>query len=408
MLTALAALTLGSTATLPLRLPAEWEPQEAVLISWPTYDHVQNMPVSDVHVRIAQSLTPHVRVDILVRNAQEERAARAQLRRGGVTQNIRFMRSPNAEIWVRDFGPIFTFQPNGQRTIVDFGFDYWGYSTPADPLAKRETSTESAVAKAMNLPIVKANLVSEGGNRESNGRGTLMMVESVERDRNPRLNRLQIEDEYRRVFGTRNFLWIPRGVLDDGYTFDGPLPNGSYTPITTGGHVDNIARFVDRRTLLVAEVTAAEAKNDPLAAENRRRTEEAVAILREARTEDGEPFRIIRMPSPDPILRTMRPGDPVYDFISTLEYRSGVPFPKGKPVQVAFATSYMNFLITNGAVLTSRFYKPGRNLALKRKDEQAIATLRRVFPGRKIIAIDSDAVNLGGGGLHCITQPIFR
>ena len=101
-------------------------------------------------------------------------------------------------------------------------------------------------------------------------------------------------------------------------------------------------------------------------------------------------------------MREIRPGDGVYDFISALKYQK--PFPKGKRVKAVAAASYMNFLITNGQVITSAFWKPGRSQLVKQKDELAQAILKRMFPTRTIVSIDAEAISWGGGSTHCITQ----
>jgi agmatine deiminase len=130
---------------------------------------------------------------------------------------------------------------------------------------------------------------------------------------------------------------------------------------------------------------------------------ENLRILRRARDQDGQPFRIIPMPLPKLIVDTLRPGDGTYDLISTMQYEDGSKFPIGKPVLGIAAASYLNFLIANDCVLMPSYYKKGGDLEVKRRDAQAQAILRSVFPKKKIIPIDALAVNFGGGGIHCIT-----
>lgn len=183
-----------------------------------------------------------------------------------------------------------------------------------------------------------------------------------------------------------------------------PLVSQSYAiNPSERGHMDNIARFVDRNTIIAAEVTEAEAAASPLCAENRRRLEENFRILSAARDIHDKPFKIIRMPAADLHIETMKPGDPVYDFMADLSYRPAHAFPKGRPINVAHAASYLNFLLTNGLVLTSKLYVPGAPLALKRKDAETVRILKKVFTHRRVIAIESRSVNLGGGRIHCIT-----
>lgn len=397
LITILATLALSNP-----RFPAEWEPQQSVWLSWPRYDNVRDMPVSSVSARLASQISQTEAVDVIVSNPRMMATAHSAIRRaGGKISRIRFHQLTNNEIWIRDFGPIF-LKSNRGLTAATFRFNYWGYTTITSKQAKDEDQVDEVVARWLGLPTIKSDLISEGGNREFNGDGVMIAVEAVERQRNPDLSLSEIERELRRVFGVKVVVWIPQGAMEDDLTFNGPLPGGAYTCITTGGHVDNVARFVDAHTVLVAEVSEADAVKSEIQRESRRRLEEAAAAVRDARDAHGHPFRVIRMPAPDPIFRWVRPGDGVYDFISTLNYDS--PFPKGKPVRVVAAGSYMNFLIANGQVLTSTFWKPGRPASTKRKDATALSILRSAFPGRRVVSIDAEAVNWGGGGIHCITQ----
>jgi agmatine deiminase len=396
---AVAALVLSASAV--YRFPAEWEPHRAIWMSWPTYDNKQGYPVSAVTTRIVQALRGNVRVEMLVRDKAEMAIARRAM---GNDSNVRFTFAPNSEIWTRDFGPIFLSDGKGNRIIADFGFNYWGYLEASSAESKREEATERVIARARQLPLRRSSLISEGGNREFNGKGTMMAVEYVEKQRNPEWTRERMEAEFKRVFGVRKVIWLQRGAMEDDLTFEGPLPGNAYTVITTGGHVDNVARFVDSRTVLMPRITEEEAKASPIMFESRKRLRENLRILSGSRDQDGNPFRVVFMPAADPVFSTMKPGDSVYDFIKTLEYPNGHKFPVGKSVKVVEAGSYMNFLITNGVVLTSRFWRPGLPPSVFSKDRESIRILQRLFPNRRIIALDTTAVNLGGGGIHCITQ----
>jgi agmatine deiminase len=377
----------------------EWAPQRAVWMSWSTYDPKRGVSVHAVQRRIAQALAPNVRVEML---AQDPTAARRGL--AGIS-NVQVRRGPGAEMWVRDTGPAFLNGPQRARAAGIYGFDFWGYDKVGGELAAPEDAVDLAVARMLQRPVRKSQLVSEGGNREVDGLGTLMMTAEVEERRNPGWTRAAMAAEHQRVLGQTQTLWLEQGVAEDDLTFDGPLrgPKGDvYTLVTTGGHIDNIARFAPNNTILLAEVTEEDALRDPIAAESRRRLERNAAILRQARNALGEPYRVVRMPSPDPIYVTIRPGDTVYDYIAGLAYKRK-PFPKGRPVTGVLAASYMNYLVSNGVIVTSTFAAPGRPAALTEKDRQSLAVLKRVFPGHRIVALDTTALNLGGGGVHCIS-----
>ncbi len=255
------------------------------------------------------------------------------------------------------------------------------------------------VARLEKLPIVTTELISEGGDRESNGRGTLLVVEAVELGRNPGMSKSELEAEFQRVLGVRNVIWLGPGLREDHHLFLGPITLQSgepaYTAITTNGHVDEFARFVSPRKVLLAEVPP-EDRSDPIGAENHRRLEENYARLKAASDQDGQPLDIVRVPLPRPTVTTMRPGDPVYDFLATLDYPPKAPFPTGQLIKVIAAASYLNFLITDEVVVAPKYGE---------RDQQVQEILQATFPDRKIVMLDMLAINFGGGGIHCITMP---
>jgi agmatine deiminase len=395
----LSFILLGASS---VRVPAEWEAQQSVWLSWPRYDNVRDMPVAPVTAELAAKLSATVGVDVLVSDDRMGQDAASLIQRsGGNLDRVRMHVSTNNEIWIRDFGPIF-MTVDGKTRVGTFRFNYWGYSTPQSKESKDEDAVDERVASMLGLPTRPSSLITEGGNHEFNGKGLMMAVWAVEAQRNPGKSKNQVASEFRRAFGVKKVVWLPFGVMEDDLTFRGPLPGGVYTCITTGGHVDNTARFVNENTVLLAEVTEKEASRSPIARESRRRLEADLKALQGMRDLNGKKLTIVRMPSPELNLREIGPGDGVYDFISALKYQTR--FPKGKRVKAVAAASYMNFLITNGQVITSAFWKPGRSQLVRQKDELAQAILKRMFPTRTIVAIDVEAVNWGGGGIHCITQ----
>ena len=234
-----------------------------------------------------------------------------------------------------------------------------------------------------------------------------MITEAVEMNRNPNMNKEQMEAEYKRMMGVKKIIWLKKGLVEDDHSFRGPVttPNGqkAYTVITTNGHIDEFARFVNDSTILLAQVDST-LSGDPIAAENFRRIEENYKILAAATDQDGKPFRIVRMPLNRTVYSTLSPGDWVYDYLKTLNYQDGSSFPDGDTIKVIAALSYLNFVITNKVIIGQSCWREGMPDELKLQDEKALKVLQSVFPGRKVIMIDALAVNLGGGGLHCISM----
>jgi agmatine deiminase len=390
------------------RQPAEFEEQEAVWVLYPPEDHLEGYSNEAVVLEIIEALLPDNNVRVAVNSdALYERARRKLPAAALESGRIRLLQIPYVEFWSRDMGPVFVVTEDGRAAIADFNFNAWGYGDTTEAEVIIEEKFDERVAAELGLPVVSSSVISEGGNREVNGRGTLMVVEAVELDRNPGKTKAELEAEFRRLLGVEHVIWLKEGLYEDSHTFLGPLPTGAggkaYTVITTNGHIDEFARFAGPNTILLAAVDPSDL-DDPIARENQRRMQENYEILKKAVDQDGRPFEIVRVPLPRTMLGTMKPGDAVYDYISTLEYEDGSTFPAGEPVTVIAAASYLNFLITNGAIIAQKYGRPGMDEAVAARDRQVKAILQEVFPGRRIVMIDALAVNFGGGGIHCITM----
>ncbi len=99
----------------------------------------------------------------------------------------------------------------------------------------------------------------------------------------------------------------------------------------------------------------------------------------------------------------LKPGDGTYDYYAAYDrWEDGSTLPE--VMLGVWAASYVNYVPTNDLVLVSKFWKPGRSLETKIRDDEARVVLERVFPGREIVPVYSENVNRGGGGMNCITQ----
>lgn len=169
--------------------------------------------------------------------------------------------------------------------------------------------------------------------------------------------------------------------------------------------MDEYCRFIAPDTILLAEVSEKDAAKGPVEKENRRRMEENYQILKGARDQDGKPFKIIRIPMPETLYFTARPTDEAcFGLSSYPSYSDGTRFPIGEPVTIVPAQSYCNFLISNGVVLAQKYWHEGLPESVKKRDKEALEVLRKAFPDRKVVAINTLAINFGGGGIHCSTQ----
>ena len=393
-----------------VRQPAEYDPQEAIWLIWSPVDHQEGFSNEQVILEIIDALIPHTRIVLTAATETLYQKAKSSIPVSALEGGqVELLLIPSEELWIRDMGPNFVQLSNGQKAIVDFNFNAWGYTSAdaMDDYTIRMENYDSLVAERRDLPLIKSDLISEGGNREVNGEGVLMVVESVEKGRNPNWSLIQMEEEFKRVLGVKKVIWLKEGLYEDDHTFKGPIPleNGekAYTVVTTNGHIDEFARFVNDSTILLASV-AVEDLEDPIAQVNHQRMETNYEILKKATDQNGKPFTIIRIPLPKTILNTMKPGDSVYDYISTLTYEDGSVFPKGEEITVVAAASYLNFLITDQVILGQKYWRTGWEATIKKRDEEVQTVLEKIFPSRKVIMLDALAINLGGGGIHCITM----
>lgn len=400
LLLVLSTPLLAARPALPgLRWPAEFEPHAAVWLAWPTYENVAGRPSSEVTVAIARALSGRVPVLVAVNGAEDHADASSKL--AGV-KGVRLVPLQHADLWMRDTGGTFVTSGAGPR-VVDFRFNGWGYaprSQAGAEAARVDGVVDRRVAAAHRIPSIYSPMIMEGGALESNGDGAVLTTASVMFQRNPRWTRALAESELARTLGATRVVWLERGVPEDDLSFEGRLADGTYTVITTGGHVDEFARFAGPRTVLLAQVSAEEAATDPIAAEARRRLEQNAAILARCG------YSLVRLPVPLNLQETFKKGDGVFDFLAGLTFTDPREAVRTPTIRGTMAASYLNYLVTNGVVVGQRYWKPGRPREMARRDAEARAKLAAAFPGRTIEMIDAENVNLGGGGVHCITQQV--
>ena len=264
--------------------------------------------------------------------------------------------------------------------------------------ATRLDTMDHYVARRLKLPLISSTLVSEGGNREFNGKGTMMAVEYTEMNRNKGWSRDSIEKELLRIFGQKKIIWLKQGPAEDDPNKGYDLPSGKVFTIGVN-HIDEFARFASPNTILLAEVTREESLKDPVHKLSYERLEANFNLLKLATDQDGKPFNIIRVPVPEMIIYT-RPIDS-RDTIAIKIYNLPA---EGGVIPYFIATSYLNFLVTNGVVLMASYWKEGLPEIIKQKDEKAKAIIQRAFPDRKVIGLNVQSLNQFGGGIHCATQ----
>lgn len=401
------------------RYPGEFEERSDVFVTWmPPYigsaEHDCRVPC----IEIIRNLIDQVQVHV---NCGQEGAleeARRRLAEAGVDlEKIIFTQFEDVNFYDRDNGPNVMVDDRGRRLLVNPNWSYYGVYDPTE--ADCVTSRQAGLHNGLSLgiyDIVSSDLVSEGGDREFNGQGVLIAIEDTEvRKRNPQCTKEQVEEEFKRIYNLDKVIWIPQPMLEDDDFRLGPLDHKEDgTPVfgmSFAAHADEMCRFIAGNKILLAEVTDEEAAASECDRESKRRLDAAFDILSRETDADGNPFEIVRMPVSVPIELVLNPGDDDYDlykgFIDELGgcFMDGTPWPDG-PVHFYAATSYCNFLICNGVVLGQRYYREGMDPIIKEKDERARQILQECFPDRKIVMIDSFALNLMGGGVHCWTKDV--
>jgi len=387
--------------------PAEFEEQEAVWLFWSAFDHLQGYSNQKVQQEIADTLCRYLTVKIACKDSVLLKDALQKVNKEAVKSGkIQIFVLPYEEIWARDTGALFVKMTNGKKAVADFGFNSWGYSKNNDTYNQIGEAIDRKSAEKEQLSIFSTKIISEGGDRESDGKGTLIVTEAVELGRNPDKTKAQIEAEFARVLGVKKTIWLKQGLREDDHTFLSPIlledKTPAYTVLTTNGHTDEFARFVNDTTVLLAKVS--EDEKGEIAAENRRRMAQNEQILRNSTTAQGKKLTIKYMPLPSLILGTMQPKDAVYDIISKMDYSNGHQFPKGKKIQVIAAASYLNFLIAGKVVIVPKYANSPTDKKRIAEDAEALRIFKELFPNRNIVQINPLPLNFGGGGIHCITM----
>jgi agmatine deiminase len=307
-----------------------------------------------VYGEIVRKIAPGETVRILVNSKAHEEGARRILMRIGVDlARVEFFRFPTDRGWTRDFGPMFVKRsaPRPDVAIVRFGFTGWAkYSN-----WRKDCQVPARAAQALHRRLFEAKVkgrdfVLEGGSIDANGSGALLTTEECLLDqttqaRNPGLSRREVETAFHEYLGARSVLWLGKGIAGD----------------DTHGHVDDLARFVGPRTVVLCQEKNPHDPNYRLLQENWERA-------RSMRLEDGSPLEVVPLPMPEPL------------------YFDGQRLP----------ASYANFYIANAGVLVPTFNDP--------QDRVALGTLAELFPDRPAVGIHAVDLVWGLGTLHCLAQ----
>lgn len=334
----------STPAKLGSRWPAEWEPHAATWMSWPhnrdTWPgRFEVIPERFAH--IVRTIARFEPVNILAGGADVMAPAERHV---GHLSNVQLFDVKTNDAWCRDHGPMF-IRDGSTSAVIDWGYNAWGGKYPPFDL---DNAVPAQVASLLQRRHLAPGAILEGGAIDGDGQGTILTTASclLNPNRNPNLARADIEQRLTEYLGASHVLWLARGELagDD-----------------TDGHIDQLARFCNAKTIAVAW------EDDP-ADENHAPPKANIEQLQQMTNQDGEPFRIVKLPLPSP------------------KFCQGQRLP----------ASYCNFYIVNGAVIVPQFEDPA--------DAQAIEILKPLFPTREIIGVPSLDLVWGLGSVHCLTQ----
>jgi agmatine/peptidylarginine deiminase len=334
-----------------LRLPAEWEPQAAVLIAWPHAgtDWAERLDaVETTYLALAAAVTRFERLIVVVADAAVRERVEGLLARAGVdAARVRLVELPYDDTWLRDSGPITLAAAGGGFQLTDFRFTGWGgkFGAAQDDALIAGLVEQGVFGRAAHRRI---DWALEGGAIESDGAGSVLTTWRCLHQRHPEQSRQAMDDILREGLAAARILWLDHGYLEGD---------------DTDAHIDTLARFAPGERIVYQ---ACDDAADPHYAELALMGEELAAL----RTADGRPYQLFPLPWARPILDQGR----------------------------RLAASYANYLVVNGAVLVPAYGDAA--------DDEAARIIGQAHPGREVVQVPCRPLIWQNGSLHCITMQL--
>lgn len=334
-------------------MPAEWQKHSSVWLAWP---HDQTTfpnrlaVVEKLYCQIIMALKTSESVDLLVLNEAMQAKVETLLQNAGADlKNITFHATDYADVWTRDYGPVFVSNPE-TKELAWVKWAYNAYGKAEDPYFSdllKDDKVFLGLRGAIGKRMFEPEIVLEGGAVEVNGEGVVLTTEQclLNPNRNPHLSKSGMDKYLADYLGVKKVIWLKEGLTND----------------HTDGHIDELARFVNATTIVCAYEDNPQDPNFPILDANYR-------LLQKAADQNGQPFTLIKLPMPH------------------------MAYDDGKKAPV----SYANFYIGNTVVLAATFRDPN--------DENALSVLQSCFPDKKVVAVDCSDIIYGGGAIHCMTQ----
>ncbi len=331
-------------------MPPEWHAHEGTWLSWPknplTFPPRVLGGVEDLFTEMAENLSMHEKVNILVDTQEKAEEIRRRLElAGALDSNVHLHIIKSADVWMRDYGPTFLLhKKTGNLACVKWEFNAWGNKYD-DIMPDNETGEKIAkLAEGAGTRVFRPKIVMEGGSIDVDGSGRLLTTKQclLNKNRNPTLNQSQISQYLRDYLGVTEIEWLSSGIEGD----------------DTDGHVDDFARFFNEGRVLCNWSENAEDPNTRVLMQNEN-------MLR-----SHSDLEVVRLPMPKPLVDE--------------EENRRLP------------ASYANFYVANKLVLLPVFGDE--------KDKKAVEIISSCFPGREVVPLMARELVYGYGGIHCVTQ----
>ena len=325
-----------------LLMPAEWDAQSAVFFAWPAntdwwpgnYERVTNR-----FAALISKVSNHTPVKLICPASANKNAQSKIFQSCPILENITFIDYETDDVWCRDFGPTFVLNENNKLEIINWQFNAWGEKFPN---WHKDNAFPIEAGKILALKVNSPDVILEGGAIDVNGLGALLTTKEVllNENRNKDFSQQNYEEYFSKYLGINNTIWLNKGLYND----------------DTDGHIDNLARFVNENTIVIASEENEQSPNYTNLKEN-------YATLEETG------FNVVKVPLPDPI------------------YFEGEMLP----------ASYINFLITNSLLLMPSYNQP-------ENDYRALNIFKKLFPGHTVESFDCLDFLQEGGAIHCLSQ----
>ncbi|OVE80671.1 hypothetical protein BVY03_05445, partial [bacterium K02(2017)] len=286
-------------------MPAEWEEQKAVLLSWPhnleTWPH-QIKKVEQFYYTLIKEIITYQEVWLLIPSLSIKLKIEEEL--SHIDKNnlkrLKFLHINTHDAWIRDYGPIFLINNKSKLMISNWEFNGWG--DKYDEGYFNDNAIPQKIAEQFNIKKTDVNFILEGGSIDVNGLGLLLTSKNclLNKNRNSKYLQNDIEQILKDNLGVQKVIWVDGEVSGD----------------DTDGHIDDVARFVNKDTIVCAY-------EDNQKDENYDSLDKIYTQLVEATDQFDQKLNIIKLPMPNPV------------------------YFKDKRLPA----SYANFLITNNKVL---------------------------------------------------------